>query len=191
MTGKESIIDTIISDAQIRANSTVEEASKRGAEILGVAENDARIYREKNMAESYVERDEIIRRRITVGNLEVKKLLLKTKQNLISDAFDKALKEIKSDVKSYLKLLDGMLDCAEDGDTVTFSEEDKDIVSEKWLAGKATDKKKKLSFGGYGKFCGGMIISGKGSDKNLTLEVELKSIREEYEPDIAGILFGE
>lgn len=191
MTGKEAIVEKILADARAIANSTLEEAGKRGSEIIGVAQSDAKIYREKNMAESYTEREEIIRRRMTVGNLEVKKLLLKKRQDIMTQAFDGALKAIKADVKGYLKLLDGMLANAEDGDTVFLSESDRDLVGEKWLLGKANEKKLDISFGGYGGFSGGMIIAGKGSDKNLSLDVELKTVREEYEPEIAGILFGD
>lgn len=190
MNGKEAIIEAILSDARTKANSTLEEAGKRGDEILSVAENDARIYREKNMSESYAEREEIVRRRITVGNLEVKKTILATKQEIVAEAFSKAIDEIRADVRGYLALLSGMLENAEDGDVVTFAEADRSLVGEKWLKGKADESKKKLAFGGYGDFAGGIVLSGNGSDKNLSLEVELASVKEKFEPEIAGILFG-
>ena len=191
MTGKEAIVAKIISDARIIANSTLEEASNRGKEILLVAENDARIYREKNMAESIAEREEIIRRKITVANLEVKKMILQTRQKLMAEAFEKAIEAIKEDTSAYLALLDGMLSYASDGDEVVLSEDDKKLVNAKWLSGKAADKGKKFRFGGYAPFRGGMIIKGEGSDKNLTLEVEMKAVKERYEPVIAELLFGE
>ena len=190
MNGKEAIIEAILSDARARANSTLEEAGKRGDQIISVAENDVRLYREKNMAESYAEREEIVRRRITVGNLEVNKTILATKQAIISDAFETAIKEIKADVKGYMNLINGMLVCAEDGDVVTFSESDQSLFGEKWLKGKSDELNKNLVFGGYGAFAGGIVLSGKGSDKNLSLEVEIASIKERYEPEIAEILFG-
>lgn len=191
MTGKEAIIEKILSDARLIANSTLEEAGNRGSEIIGVANNDVRLYREKNMAESYAEREEIIRRRITVANLEVKKLLLQTKQTVMAQAFAEALRLIKEDTRAYLGLLTRMLSCAEDGDTVTLAECDRNLVDAKWLSSKASDMGVKLIFGGYAPFEGGMLIFGKGSDKNLTLEVELKAAREAFEPEIAGILFGD
>ena len=191
MTGKEAIVAKIISDARLIANSTLEEASNRGKEILLVAENDARIYREKNMAESIAEREENIRRKITVANLEVKKMILQTRQKLMAEAFEKAIEAIKEDTSAYLALLDGMLSYASDGDEVVLSEDDKKLVNAKWLSGKAADKGKQFRFGGYAPFRGGMIIKGEGSDKNLTLEVEMKAVKERYEPVIAELLFGE
>lgn len=191
MNGKEAIIEKILSDARGIANSTLEEAGAVGKKTIETAENDARIYREKNMRESYEERKEIIRRKITVANLEVKKEILAKKQEVMTAAFDEAVKLIKENGKSYLNLLRGMIEKASDGDKIVFSESDKNLVGEKWLGGVADDLNKKLVFGGYGDFCGGIIVVGEDSDKNMSLEVELKSVREEYEPKLAAILFGE
>ena len=49
MTGKEAIINKIISDARIKANSSLEEGGIKAKEILDVARNDARIFKEKNI----------------------------------------------------------------------------------------------------------------------------------------------
>lgn len=192
MTGKEAIIAKIISDAQRKANSTLEEGNRRALEIISVAQNDARIYKDKNMAESYAERDEIVRRKITVANLEVKKNILMVKKTILDKAFDEALVEIKKDKVGYLGLISRMLKFAEDGEVVTIAESDKEVVTKEWVVATAVSYGKKVSVNDtYGSFCGGIIISGGGSDKNLTLEVELSTVRDEYEPQIADVLFGE
>ena len=80
MTGKEAIIEKIKSDARQKANSTLEEGAKKAQEAIAIARSDAKIYKDKHMEESYVERDEIINRKITVANLEVKKILLQAKK---------------------------------------------------------------------------------------------------------------
>ena len=154
--------------------------------------NDAKIYSDKQMNASYAERDEIIRRRITVANLEVKKLLLATKQQILEETFRKAVESIREDEKQYEKMLIGMIKCADDGDEITFSAQDKKLVTDAWFASaceKAGKKVKKNRL--FGDFSGGILIAGKVSDKNFTLDVELASVREEYEPQIAKMLFGE
>lgn len=191
MKGKEAIVEKIVSDARAIANSTLEEASACGRSTIAAAENDARIYREKNMRESYEERDEIIRRKTTVANLEVKKLVLAKKQQVISQAFSEAVRLIKADRQGYFDILKGMISKADDGDKIFFSVSDADIVDEKWLLDAAKEQKKDVTFGGYGSFVGGMVAEGGDSDKNMTLEVELQAIRESYEATIADILFGE
>lgn len=189
MSGKEAIIEKIMSDGRAIVNSTLEEANNFSAEEISVAQNDVKVYREKNMAESFLEREEIIRRKITVANLEVKKLVLQAKQELIGDTFADAVKAIKSDKKNYESLIKRMLKFANDGDIVTFSQQDKDLFDEKWL--KANTEAKVVINKKYGAFSGGIILEGLGSDKNMTLEVELSSIRNSYEPEIAAIMFGE
>lgn len=192
MSGKDAIIEKIRADARQKANSTLEEGNRKAQEAISIAYNDAKIYKEKNMAESYAERDEIVRRKITVANLEVKKLLLQAKKEIIDRAFEEAIQAVKADKKGYEALIKRMLSFAEDGDEVIVSEKDKDLVTEAFVAKCAKEYGKNITLGKtYGDFAGGIVLTGKGSDKNLTLEVELNTVRSEYEPAIAELLFGE
>ena len=192
MTGKEAIIEKIKSDARQKANSTLEEGAKKAQVAIAIARSDAKIYKDKHMEESYVERDEIINRKITVANLEVKKILLQAKKEIIDKAFNEAVVSIKSEEKSYLALIKRMLAYCENDDTVIIAESDKNIISKNFIVKTANEYGKRVNVSEtYGKFKGGIILSGKNSDKNLTLDVELSELRDEYEPHIAEILFGE
>ena len=192
MTGKEAIIDKIRQDARQKANSTLEEGSKRAQEAISIAYNDARIYKEKNMAESYAERDEIVRRKITVANLEVKKMTLQAKKQIIDKAFEEAVGLIKADKDGYLALIKRMMRFAEDGDVVVIAEADKKLVSKDFIVKQAAEYGKKVTVSDeYGAFCGGLILRSENADKNLTLEEELNGVRRDYEPAIAEVLFGE
>ena len=192
MSGKDAIIEKIRSDAQDVMTGISEDANKRGMEIIHNAQNDAKIYSDAQVAASYAERDEIIRRKITVANLEVKKLLLAAKQELLGRAFSDACAAIHNDKKGYEALLIGMMKCADDGDEITFAEADKEFVTDKWFAEATKQAAKRLKkSASFGDFSGGILITGSGSDKNFTLEVELAGVREEYEPEIAKLLFGE
>ena len=192
MSGTDAIIEKIRSDAQNVINGINEDADKKSREILGVASNDAKIYSEKQMEESYAEREEIIRRRITVADLEVKKLLLGTKREIMQKTFLQAVDAIRADKDSYEKMLVGMIGRADDGDEITFSEKDKELVTDAWFENVCKKVGKSLrKSAAYGAFSGGILIAGASSDKNFTLEVELGEVREEYEPQIAKLLFGE
>ena len=192
MSGKDAIIEKIRSDAQEVITGVSEDANKKGMEIIHNALNDAKIYSDKQMNDSFAERDEIIRRRITVANLEVKKLLLATKQKIMEETFKKAADAVRADKKGYEAMLIGMLKCADDGDEITFSVKDKDLATDKWFSDACKKAGKKLVKNPvFGDFSGGILIAGKVSDKNFTLEVELASVREENEPQIAKLLFGE
>lgn len=192
MKGKEEIIKKIIKDAQKIATSTLEEGVAKAQETINLAENDAKIFRSKNRTESQQERDDIIRRRITVANLEVKKLMLAAKQQVIGKAFEESIDVIKKDKKGYTQMLKGMLGYASDGDTLTISKSDKDIFTKKFIDEAVAKKGIKVTLNKQlGEFKGGIILSSAGSDKNFTLEVELASLRDEIEPEIARMLFGD
>ncbi len=192
MKGKEAIINRIITDSRKIANSTSEEGVQKAQEIINAAENDAKIYRTKNRQESEREREDIIKRRITVANLEVKKLLLKAKQEIIGKAFSQSIEQIRKDKLKYKDMLWGMLEYAEDGDKLILSENDKDIVKLKDVEEFCKKKGIKITINKeYGNFKGGLVLLGKSSDKNFTLEVELNSLRDEIEPEIASMLFEE
>ena len=178
MKGKEHIIDKIISDARKIAASTHEEGVAKAQEIINAAEHDAKIYRVKHKEEFQKEREDILRRRITAANLEVKKMLLAAKQQTISRAFDQSVHAIKADKEKYKALIKSMLKHASDGDTLTLSESDKDILTSDFIK-KATSElgiKVKLN-PEYGKFKGGILLSDEKTDKNLTLETELNALR--------------
>lgn len=190
--GKDAIIRKIKEDAIIKANSTLEEGAARAKTTIDNAVRDADVYKRDNMAESYVERDEIIKRKTTVASLEVKKLVLQAKKQVVDKAFDEAAKLIKSDEKAYKNLIERMLSFVEDGDEIVLSEFDEKLVSDEFvektvkkLGKKATISEKR------GSFKGGIKLVGKNTDKNLTLEAELAEFRREEESVVAQILFGE
>lgn len=190
--GKDAIIRKIKEDAIIKANSTLEEGAARAKTTIDNAVRDADVYKRDNMAESYVERDEIIKRKTTVASLEVKKLVLQAKKQVVDKAFDEAAKLIKSDEKAYKNLIERMLSFVEDGDEIVLSEFDEKLVSDEFvektvnkLGKKATISEKR------GSFKGGIKLVGKNTDKNLTLEAELAEFRREEESIVAQILFGE
>ncbi len=190
--GKDAIIRKIKEDAIIKANSTLEEGAARAKTTIDNAVRDADVYKRDNMAESYVERDEIIKRKTTVASLEVKKLVLQAKKQIVDKAFDEAAKLIKSDEKAYKNLIERMLSFVEDGDEIMLSEFDEKLVSDEFvektvkkLGKKATISEKR------GSFKGGIKLVGKNTDKNLTLEAELAEFRREEESVVAQILFGE
>lgn len=190
MNGKQALIEKIIFDAQRIANATSEEGSANAQEIIAAAENDAAIYREKNRFESETERGDIIRRRISAANLAVKKLTLAAKQSFIGRVFYDAVREIRED-KRYPEYLKGLLRFASDGDTVIICAPDKSALTKKYVSDYAKLKNIKLEYRCDGGFSGGMIISGEGADKNITLEAELAAAREELEAAIAEMMFGE
>lgn len=192
MKGKEEIIAKIIKDAQKIAKSTHDEGVIKAQEIIDIAENDARIYRARHRAESQKERDDILRRKITVANLEAKKIMLSAKQQIIGQIFEQSVDIIRKEEKAYKKMLKGMLQFADNGDVLTISKHDKAIFTKDFIDSALKDKGIKVTLNKkLAQFSGGIILSNEHSNKNFTLETELALLRNEIEPQIAQMLFGD
>ena len=163
MEGKDVIIEKILSDARQEADKIVAEANDYATATLDKARAQAKD--KVSVAEKAAETAgvEYVGRRITVAGLDLKKAKLNAKIALLDDVYDKAADAVRNvPDKDYKNLIEGMLDsAAEDGDVVT----------------------------DLGDFKGGVVLSGGGVDKNLTLEVEIKLLREQTESEIAGLLF--
>lgn len=194
MEGKDAIIQKIIGDANAQASTIIADAKAYAEKIIADAENvsKARVTETENQAEK--NGVEYVGRRVTVAGLDLKKEKLNAKMRLLDEVFDTAadnLTKLKPD--DYKKLITGMLDsAAEDGDQATVSENDKKVLTKEFFDNYAKSKKIKLTLSPeYGSFKGGLILTGNGVDKNLTLEVELKLLREQTEAEVAALLFKE
>lgn len=189
--GKEAIIEKIISDAEARANAVLEEANAKADEIISVASQECKAYLAKSKHDIDVAVGEIAKRSETVAELDARKLRLGAKAKTIDLTYALVLEKLHNlDKKTAKALLLGMLDKAEDGDEVIISENEKDIVTEKVVADVAKKKGITLTLSPtFGNFDGGMILSGKGVDKNLTFAAELDVLRENTEEKVAKELF--
>ncbi len=185
------ISEKIIADARVIANSTAEEGNIKAQAIIDGANNDIAIYREKNMRETFALRDEIVARRISVANLEAKKIMLGARRDVLNSAFDGATERILGDDETYLALIERMLSYADDGDVVCISERDKDRITENFISAIAAKRGIELTLGGdYADIKGGVLLRGKNYDKNLSVDVEMQFLREEIEHVVAEELFG-
>ncbi len=189
----EAIISKIMEDTQKIVNSTLEEGNASASKIIARANNDAGIYLQDNMKASVLEREEIIRRRISVANLEVKKLMLAAKKQVLDATFDMAKKSILSLPKAeYKAIISGMLDMASDKDVVYICERDASIITANFITTEAKNRGIRLKLSKeYVDIDGGIILSDGAMDKNLSIEVELASLREEMESKIAKDMFQE
>lgn len=190
--GKDAIIDKIMCDAKLRADAMVGEAKAKADSILAQTAEQCKQYLAKSKSETDAAVRDIAVRSEAVAELDAKKLMLKAKSEIVDSTFSLALDKARNlDAKTYKKLVLGMLEQAEDGDTVIISEREKKIITKETVAEYAKKKGIKLKLSdSLGDFDGGIILSGKGIDKNLTFEVELGILREVVEIEIAKDLVG-
>ena len=192
MNSSKVILDKIIADNAAIIKNNLDSANNTANEIVAKAEQDAAAKVaefESTLAASY---DEIIRRSVVVSGLDAKKISMNAKAQAVDSVFEKALLELsKLDKKRYLAIIESILKkYAEDGDTVIISEIDKTRITQKFIDDMAKKLGIKLTLAKeYGTFNGGVILAGKNSDKNLSFDMELMSIKEECETQIADMLF--
>lgn len=189
---KEAIIERILSDADAQARAAIEEAENKAAEILAVAEKQRDSYRRKVAADTARAVEDVAARTEVVAGLDAGKLMLAAKADILDRVYAMALEKARAlDKKTYRKVVEGMLQCAENGDKVIVSERERGIVTKDMVAEVAKNKNIKLTLSSEkGAFDGGIILTSDGVDKNLTLETEFALLRTETEAETAKKLFG-
>ncbi|MCI8595569.1 MAG: hypothetical protein HFE35_01965 [Clostridia bacterium] len=192
MEGKEAIIAEIISKAERAAAGLISDAkAERDAALEKVRAEEAR-KREEALAEARSAAAEIASRAKTLSSLEARKTELAAKQRVLDAAFEEASKKILNMTDHiYREFIGGFIEkYADDGDSVIVAERDKKRLHAEWLKSLGDKCGKRLSLsekthGGNG----GIILSGKTSDKNLTLETMFASLRDTALTNAAKRLF--
>ena len=193
MQGKEAIIEKTISDATVRGEAVIDDAKFKATEIENVAKAVCASMADNAEKERAAAVNDVLTRSKTVAELDAKKLLFDAKNQVVALTFETALNKVKNLPKEkYAKLVMGMLSMAEDGDVVTISKREKDVLTEAVIKEFAAKKKIKLTLNKeFGEFDGGIILSGSGVDKNLTFETEFQLLKDELEETVAKKLFAE
>lgn len=192
MDGQQKIIDKILSDATHDAGEMLSEALKKAEALVAAKQAEADAEYDLSVEEARKAGEEVVRRRLTVADLEVKKLLLSAKKQAVDEAFEESLKKLLALPKEeYTALVGSMIaSAADDGDVVVISENDKNVLTKAVFDKISAKIGKKLTLSDtFGNFKGGVMLLGKGVDKNLTFESEIALLRDEVEPEVAKIMF--
>ena len=192
MSGKEAIIQKIVAQANEKAAKLLEDAQGRATAVLQDATEQIEQSRKFADAKAKEDAAEVLRRRKSVADLEVRKYRLAVKQQMMDTAFSKAHQAVLNmDDKAYLQLISKLLaEYAENGEELTVSKRDAKRITQAVVDAAVADRKVTLSKV-PGDFEGGFVLSKEGYEKNVTLEILLQTLRQEIEPQIAAVLFEE
>ena len=191
MDGKEAIIAKIIESAEKKAQENVHAAEQYAVSVKEQATEWANAYSDAQEKVLQKETADIVERRKIVAGLDVRKVLLKAKQDVIDEIFARAEQKLcKVDKKTYLKLVLAKIgEFADEGDEVVLSCDG--VISEKDVSESAVFKEKKLTVcKKQGKFYGGVMLIGKTCDKNLTFHDIVSAEKDKAAPTIAKEIFG-
>ena len=189
---KEAIVEKIISDAHLKADSIVAEANAKADEIISAAAEECKEYMYSFKSETDKMIFDVDARTKTVAELDARKLTLAAKTKVLDVVYERTLENLRNlDKEAYSALVFGMLENAKDGDVVTISKREKDIVTKESLAEFAKKKGIKLTLAEqFGDFDGGIVRGGNGVDKIFTFEVEVALLKEQTEAKTAKEIFG-
>ncbi len=187
----QDILSTIKANSDKEVARIKEAAEKECAEAKQSADDKVKAIKEKARLDAKVARAETLARRMTVADLDVKKMMLSAKQAVIDQVYETAKAKLKSlKTADYKKLVEGMIDMvAEDGDEVVAGVRDQKVITTAFVKKIADKKGITLTLSYDEKIDGGIIVKGADCDKNMTLDLEVASVKVATETEISKRLF--
>ena len=187
----ENIINRIIGDAEKKAQSFIDSQQEKADEIIIEADKKIEAYRNKgedkasNTAKSMNDVADVI------VELEISKIELHKKRELIDKIFELALEKIlKLPKAEYKKIILKNLDDLRDGDVIILSEKEKGILLKKDIDEIAKKKGIKVSLSSEcNNNIAGIIIDRKSTVLDFNIETELENLKKEMETEILKGLY--
>lgn len=186
------ITEKIRSDAGLEAKEIISRANAAAQDILRRAEEEGDSVRSAFARRFDVERPEIFRRREIVASLDVKKMLLRSRRDVIDDVYTAALDKLRRLPKDqYLSFCEALLASA-----VTTKEEvlcigaDEKYLDKAWLDSYNQRHGSKLTLADEpAGISGGFILENGRVGVNCSWEMLLRMAREKSEADVIRRLF--
>lgn len=187
----ENIINRIIGDAEKKAQSFIDSQQEKADEIAIETDKKIEVYRNRgedrasNAAKAMSDVADVI------VELEISKIELHKKRELINKIFDLALEKIlKLPKTEYKKIALKDLDALRDGDVVILSEKEKGIILKKDIDEIAKKKGIKVSLSSEcNSNIAGIIIDRKSTVLDFNIETELENLKKEMESEILKGLY--
>ena len=194
----EDILKRIRGDARKEAERIRKEAEGEAERILEKAGKEVGSAKKKMLHDAQISLQDEKRRILTMANLEARKKVLEKKQDLIEEAFRKALNYLRhlSDEEYQVAIKQLLLRAIESGEeeviisprekrlTLAFLKEVNEELSSKERPGKLKLSSERREFQG------GFILKAGRTEINNTFNSLFRERREELEAEVAGILFG-
>lgn len=192
MNGIDKVAGRILSDAEAEARAIRDEAEKRSRELMAAANRDAEELKQKLLAEG----EEAAERqfRLAVSNQETaeKKETLRLKQELLTEAFDRAVLRLRAlEGEKYVSLLARLaLDACETGkEEIILNPKDRAQYGEKLMERLQAEGKEMTLSPETRPLVGGLILSQGRIEVNCALDTLARLRRSELSAGAAELLF--
>ncbi len=203
--GTEKIVSSIMSDAQIKAESILEEAKKETESILSEGEGKSVIEKEKILENAEKTAQMRYQQIISEAKMNSRRMELEAREEIIEDAFRKAEEQLKeiasSDASEYKASLEKVI--IESGTEIgggeleilvkesDFSKIKGSLTSLEKSISEQTSNPTKLEMGANITTIGGAIVKTKNGEieVNNTIEARMLRFKKSLRSQVAGILF--
>ena len=192
MNGIDKVAARILSDAQQEADAMKAEAEARASELKESADKHAAELRQALLAEGDAEAEKQYSLLIAAAETDARKETLRVKQDLLTEAFDRAVLYLRNlDEERYVRLLASLAQkTSETGsEEIILNPEDRDRYGEALMeALKSTGSRLALSEETR-PIIGGLILSQGRIEVNCALDTLAALHRSELAGEVARLLF--
>lgn len=188
----EQITERIIAEAKEEADQLLAKADRERQAVLEKAGHQAEALRKEAAEKAKEDAKLVLERKVSVAELEARKLRLGAKQCAIVKSFDLALEKLASqDESSYIGLLvKSIKETGVSGGELLLNGRDRETIGKKVVDLVNGAGQSALSLSTNTIDAKGGFVLRKGSvEINATLETMVNAIREEATPDVVTILF--
>lgn len=185
----------IEADAGAEARKILDRAKEQAAQIAAEADREIKEIRSSYEERFKAEEPEILRRREIVANLDVKKISLGARQQLIDEVYRGALEKLSSlPSEKYLSFMEKMLNgSVKEGDELVVTVgKDERYITQDWLKGYNERHRTNLSLSDVkAPISGGFVLSRDNVSENASFEMLVRWLRDDLEADVVKRLFSE
>ena len=189
MATENALIERILSEGKEEAAKIIADAKEYALNAVRAAEQAAEENIKSERAAIKRAAEDLEAGKRTLSALEEKKIILGAKQELVETVYLRAEQKLnKMQKNEFLTLIDRLIaEYAEEGDEVVLAENSPAKAEEVAALGSVKKLALKIRTGGK---VGGIILSGKTCDKDLSFKALLGALREKTEAETAAELFG-
>jgi len=203
--GTEKIVSSIMSDAQIKADSMLEEAKEKTNSVLEKGEKEALTEKEKILEDARKQSSMKYQQIISEAKMNSRRMELEAREEVIEEAFKKAQEKLKevasSESTEYVESLKSIITEAAveigGGELVVLLKKDdvakiegsKTSIQDE--VSKQTDTNTTLEMGENIQTIGGAIVKTKNGEieVNNTIEARLQRFKKTLRSEVAAVLF--
>ena len=187
---KDALVKKIVDDAAAKSDAILKEAKDYCEKAIEEAKTAAEEMKAAEASRAKKDADKIIENKQTLASIETKKATLTYKREIVESVYARTVELLKKMSKTeYNALIAALIDkYAEEGDSVILSKNAPLSVDEVKKMKKVSSLN--LNVQKTGDFDGGLILSGKKFDKDLTFTALVEAVKEETETEVAEKLFG-